>query len=168
MFTQTRQVDIAQVLDTGEGELGLTASGIDVTIKALGPGRVEVSGRGSVVRSHPCDRCLKPVDVEIVLDFTRKYQQVTDERPAPKETYIDLNVDDDDLEPLPSAVLDIDDIIEQEILIAAPVKVLCKPDCLGLCPVCGHDLNEGDCGCDRFVPDPRMMQALDVFSEAGA
>ena len=45
----------------------------------------------------------------------------------------------------------------RDILLASQsLSNLCKPDCKGLCPVCGHDLNEGDCGCDRFVPDPRL------------
>ena len=39
-----------------------------------------------------------------------------------------------------------------------------RPDCKGLCPVCGKDLNTGACGCDTFVPDPRMAAIMDVFN----
>ena len=44
-----------------------------------------------------------------------------------------------------------------------PTKILCKPDCKGICKVCGKNLNEGDCGCDQFVPDPRMAAIKDIY-----
>lgn len=37
-------------------------------------------------------------------------------------------------------------------------KPLCNPDCKGLCPVCGQDLNYGECGCERRRGgDPRLQ-----------
>ena len=42
-------------------------------------------------------------------------------------------------------VLDVTEDIRQEILLSYPVKVLCKEDCRGLCPVCGQNLNERSC-----------------------
>ncbi len=38
-----------------------------------------------------------------------------------------------------------------------------KDDCKGICPVCGQNLNEKECGCDTFVPDPRMAVIQDIF-----
>ena len=43
------------------------------------------------------------------------------------------------------------------------MKILCKPDCKGICPTCGRDLNTGTCDCDNFVPDPRMAAIKDIF-----
>ena len=60
--------------------------------------------------------------------------------------------------------LNIDSLIDNEITTSWPMKVLCRPDCKGLCPVCGKDLNTGACGCDTFVPDPRMAAIMDVFN----
>ena len=60
--------------------------------------------------------------------------------------------------------LDTDALINNEIIVNWPMKVLCKPDCKGICRVCGKDLNEGDCGCDTFVPDPRMAVIKDIFN----
>jgi len=39
---------------------------------------------------------------------------------------------------------------------ALPVKTLCRENCKGLCDGCGHDLNEGDCGCNHQPPDSRF------------
>jgi uncharacterized protein len=44
-------------------------------------------------------------------------------------------------------VIDLDPEIREEIIINYPVKPLCKADCLGLCPRCGKNLNEGGCNC---------------------
>ncbi len=46
----------------------------------------------------------------------------------------------------------------------ADEQVLCRPDCKGICKKCGHNLNDGDCGCDTFVPDPRMAAIKDIFN----
>jgi len=43
--------------------------------------------------------------------------------------------------------LDIDPDIREEIILDYPIKPLCKPDCHGLCPRCGKNLNEGGCSC---------------------
>ena len=44
----------------------------------------------------------------------------------------------------------------EEFSLALPVKPLCRPDCRGLCPECGKNLNEGACGCSRDSGDPRL------------
>ncbi len=45
--------------------------------------------------------------------------------------------------------LDITNDVRQEILLSYPVQFLCRPDCQGLCPKCGKNLNEGSCSCSR-------------------
>ena len=61
-----------------------------------------------------------------------------------------------------SDVIDITEPLREGLLLAEPMQALCKPDCRGLCPVCGADLNDGDCGCDRLTVDPRLA-ALKQF-----
>ena len=46
-------------------------------------------------------------------------------------------------------MLDITDDIRGEIILEYPLRLLCKQDCKGLCPRCGKNLNEGDCGCKK-------------------
>ena len=45
------------------------------------------------------------------------------------------------------------------------MKVLCKDNCKGICSRCGANLNKGDCGCDTWVPDPRMAAIQDIFKQ---
>jgi uncharacterized protein len=44
-------------------------------------------------------------------------------------------------------VINLEPDIREEIIIDYPLKPLCKPDCKGLCPKCGRNLNEGNCSC---------------------
>jgi len=71
-----------------------------------------------------CSRCLK--DIEIPL---KRYLRLNYEVKANQE-FIELDED-----------------IREDIILSYPVKFLCSPNCLGLCPKCGKDLNEGKCNC---------------------
>ncbi|HZU05204.1 MAG TPA: DUF177 domain-containing protein [Chloroflexota bacterium] len=60
-------------------------------------------------------------------------------------------------------VLDLAEAIRQHVLMAAPLQPLCRPDCRGLCPECGHDLNTGPCACapvDETSPFSALRQLL--------
>jgi uncharacterized protein len=46
-------------------------------------------------------------------------------------------------------------MVREQIVLALPGYPVCGEGCKGLCSVCGANLNERDCGCDRHVPDPR-------------
>ena len=61
-----------------------------------------------------------------------------------------------------SDLLDITEPVRESLLLAVPLQALCREDCRGLCPVCGADRNEGDCGCDTTSVDPRLA-ALKQF-----
>ena len=50
-----------------------------------------------------------------------------------------------DIKGLETVTLDPD--IRDEIILENPIRILCKPDCRGLCPFCGANLNDEDCGC---------------------
>ncbi len=45
--------------------------------------------------------------------------------------------------------IEVDNDIRQEILLNFPMKVLCKPDCRGICPGCGANLNFEECRCKK-------------------
>ena len=49
----------------------------------------------------------------------------------------------------------LDEVVVTDLLLALPTKHLCREDCRGLCPHCGKNLNEGECGCRPDV-DPRL------------
>ena len=103
----------------------------------------------------PCDRCLEEVEVPIHLDFTIE----TDMKAGDEKRVEDL----DETGFISGNELDTEKLVSEELLLAWPVKVLCKEDCKGICRKCGRNLNLGDCGCDMHEPDPRMAAIADIF-----
>ncbi len=57
-------------------------------------------------------------------------------------------------------LIDITDLVRDTLIASQPIKNLCKVDCKGLCPVCGKNLNEGECNCQRFNVDPRLAPLM--------
>ncbi|MBI5187527.1 MAG: DUF177 domain-containing protein, partial [Nitrospirae bacterium] len=52
--------------------------------------------------------------------------------------------------------LELLDLIKEQVMLNLPMKPLCSDSCKGICPQCGTDLNEGNCGCSREDIDPRL------------
>ena len=63
----------------------------------------------------------------------------------------------------PDLVLDVTEAVRQHLLLAVPMVPICRPECRGLCPRCGRNLNEQDCGCEPVETiDPRLAPLLDL------
>ena len=77
---------------------------------------------------------------------------------------LEAAVSEDEDECLRGYQADVDDLVYNEISVNWPMKILCRPDCKGICRVCGRDLNEGACECDTFIPDPRLAVIKDIFN----
>jgi len=131
-------------------------SPLDLKISNMSKGKARVEGKAKIVLKMNCDRCLKEVDEVLNLDIFREVfapdeiAESTDEKSD--QTFME------------GYQLNVEDLINDEILLSLPMKVLCKEDCKGICRQCGKDLNEGECGCDTFVPDPRMAVIKDIFN----
>ena len=99
-----------------------------------------------------CTRCLKPVEHRLAIDFTISFVTPEDFA-ADKER--EVAAEDLATDVLDSDSVDLKDVIREQILLELPEKVLCTPDCKGLCPQCGADRNLLDCKCDEREIDPR-------------
>ena len=108
----------------------------------------------SVPVSTRCARCGKPVEYVKDLDLALVITQTVSGDDLAEDVYV---VEGDSFE--------LDDIVREELLLHMELTVLCKEDCKGLCPKCGHDLNEGDCGCDRREIDPCLQKLTQLFQE---
>lgn len=118
-------------------------------------GKVLVKGDGKITWNFRCDRCLTSVPYEMRLQFS--YEVFSPER-------VGEDADEDEQSFMEGYELNVGTLVSNEILMSWPMKVLCKPQCKGICTVCGKDLNTGECGCDTFVPDPRWAALKDIFN----
>ncbi len=63
--------------------------------------------------------------------------------------------------------LDMREAIRQNYVLALPTQALCREDCAGLCPQCGHDLNDGPCDCVPEPLDDCFSVLSGLFADAG-
>ncbi len=117
----------------------LSAEGFIGDVKISG--EVEEVGKNFVVRGQidctktfTCDRCLTQATENQMHEFEEEFDR--------SQVVEDL--------------IDITELLRDTLLAGQPMKNLCKADCKGLCPVCGANLNDGECECDKFIIDPRL------------
>ncbi len=163
VFTsEDKVVTIQAEMETKEVSVGgeeykLTdKSPLTLTLINLDRGKARIAGQVNITLQMYCDRCLKPVSEKISLDFSREVY-------APDRVE-EMSEEADDQIFMDGYQLNVEDLLINEIIINWPMKVLCKPDCKGICRQCGKDLNTGTCSCDTFVPDPRMAVIKDIFN----
>ena len=104
-----------------------------------------VSGRVTGKGSCCCARCLEDVDFDFQGDI-EGYFLITGH--VADESEFDEDAGDDEFDVLPEDhVIDMEPLIKAALIVDAPYQPLCSDTCKGLCPQCGANLNEGDCGC---------------------
>ncbi len=102
-----------------------------------------------------CARCLKPLQIPETLEIERVLvDSVEDEEKLGEEEIVLLEND----------AADLDAVVREAVIWSAQMSYLCKEDCLGLCPRCGKDLNEGPCGC-KPETDERFAALADLHFE---
>lgn len=129
---------------------------IALKLTNIGQDKALVEGSGVIKLQMQCDRCLK--DLEHTFDIAFSHNVIPETESSDDET------DEDEF--MEGYNLDVETLIDNEILLNWPMKILCKDDCKGICKVCGKNLNDGSCGCDDFVPDPRMAAIKDIFNQS--
>ncbi len=105
---------------------------------------LKVVARGKIIcrKIFNCDRCLTEATENQIIDFDEEINRAD---------IIDETVD-------------ITELIRDTLIVSQPIQNLCKADCKGLCPVCGKNLNDGECNCNRFCVDPRLAPLLNFKS----
>jgi len=94
-----------------------------------------------------CARCLKPIDTPVHADFAEQYYAT-----VPVDSGVGLVDAPLDAKTIGSDFkIDLTPLLREELILVTPVAALCRPDCAGLCPVCGEDLNERPHGHEEKV-----------------
>ncbi len=130
-------------------------SPVRVCVEHLETGKALLKADLQLTLRAACDRCLTEVPLPLSLHAERMIHS--------PEKAEDAEEDDDQLF-VEGYELDVEALAHDMIIGNWPAKILCGQDCLGICPVCGQNRNVRDCGCDTFVPDPRMAVIQDIFN----
>jgi uncharacterized protein len=145
------------------GELRVAGSVVpgDAQVEAVATldsvvGGVEVTAIVSAPWRGECRRCLAPVDGELRCQVREMFRARREGEPSDK---------DEDTYPLGVDHLDLQPLVRDALLLELPIAPLCHPNCRGLCPTCGADLNKGPCQCAEQPSDPRWS-VLDALKAA--
>lgn len=100
-----------------------------------------------------CSRCVKNFSMSITAPIDVIYHPAED---IQREEHHELLTDELDTGFYKNGILDTDDLIREQFLLNMPMKPLCSPDCKGICPKCGADMNIAACNCMVSEIDSRL------------
>jgi uncharacterized protein len=99
-----------------------------------------------------CARCVEPVPTPLSGDFDLIFRPEGADAVSGEHA---ITEDETEIGYYQESVLLLEDVVREQVLLSLPSRTLCKPDCKGLCPRCGQNLNLAQCSCDKAPADPR-------------
>jgi len=116
-------------------------------------GLVRVAGTFSATVRRDCHRCLEETDESMEMELDELFAREVDQD---EERFL-----------YKGEVIDLDEMLQQNLLLRLPMRVVCSPECKGLCPRCGAPLNQGPCNCppEEKVLHPGLQQWLQENKE---
>ena len=166
------KVDLSSVIKVTGAEVKLSstvgfgdAEFLGETYKFIEPlkveGRVYNNGQSLTLEAKvsgrmitECARCLDEVETDVEFSVHELLSQ--------REEGAD---EDEDIILFDGYEIELDDIIADHFLMNISGRYLCSEDCKGLCPVCGQNLNHGECECDNEYIDPRWQALADILNQ---
>lgn len=169
---KTEVIGAGEIDDTlreaGEGDWKATGDGVFEASFERVAGKVLMKARALARLGTICKRCLMPLPVELPFEFTAQFVSAPPPsdlapRPAgePKKlldevgTGASFDLASADEELFDGRTIDTTGLFREQLLLNLPMGLVCREDCKGLCPICGEQLNQRECGCDRHPMDPR-------------
>ena len=120
---------------------------------------IRVTGDFSTEVEVRCARCIEPVPTKVGGSFDLLYRPLG----------VDAGKDERSISEAETEIgyysgegIQLEDVLREQILLALPLRVVCKDDCRGLCSGCGKNLNVEACVCGDQPPDPRWAALADL------
>lgn len=122
-----------------------------------------VTGRVSTSLADTCGRCLKAISVPVEAEIAEEVLPLLDLTTGAR---LDLAAEPEVMRLSDHHELDLERLAREAVVLAAPIAPVCRPDCPGLCPICGQELGPGHVEHPDEPVDPRL-EALLQFREPG-
>ena len=128
---------------------------VDVSAEVTNTGfGMVVRGWVSVIVTSPCSRCLEPAGLPLRIALFEEYRDGT----AQGDTDLPGADVESDFRAYSGGTVDLTDAVRDAIIVATPIRILCRDDCIGLCPMCGANLATHPCDCSP--PGDLRFEAL--------
>jgi uncharacterized protein len=139
-------------LETGTGDRPL----LKVNLRAAAiHTRVVIKGQWKADLQGECSRCLQKFSYSLQEDFYEEFDHLSNQVTAAKGAAGRPDLEAGERFVFWGDFLDLNEYFRQSFLMSQPLKILCREDCQGLCPVCGVDRNKEQCSCRQEKIDPR-------------
>jgi uncharacterized protein len=115
-------------------------------------GELRIQGRLRVEVDAQCDRCLGRARFSLDQQFDLFYRPMSF---IAKEEEIEIDEGEAEIGFYEGSGLELEDVLREQVLLALPMQRVCSEACKGICPVCGGNRNETDCGCRVETADDR-------------
>jgi len=157
---------------------------IDLGTELSQCGQLHASGRAQLVEEHhskhklikdirlngelstrvevACARCLEPVVQDVRRQFDLLYRPLGADA-GREETPVSGT--ESEISYYEGQGLLLEDVLREQLLLAVPLKAICRQDCVGLCPQCGTNLNVAKCSCAEPPEDPRWSALKELRSK---
>lgn len=106
-----------------------------------------------------CARCLDPVVHDVNREFDLLYRPQGVDRRGDE---VSISEAETEIGYYQGEGLLLEDVLREQVLLATPVKTVCRDECKGLCPSCGRNLNQEQCDCEQHPSDPRWEALGDI------
>jgi len=103
----------------------------------------------------PCSRCLDTIHSDFATEVRVVFLPPSSRLETEGEEGVD-SADELDLYTHDGLTLDLGPLVHDHVLLALPIQAVCRPECAGLCSVCGENRNEVQCTCQAEPADPRF------------
>ena len=127
---------------------------LDLRLESVMEG-VLVSGAVTAPLTGECARCLEPITDEVVVSLQELYAY-------PDSTTHDTTAEDE-VSRLDGELLDLEPVLRDSVVLALPLRPLCREDCPGLCPTCGERLTDLPPGHAHEQWDPRWAALHQLY-----
>jgi uncharacterized protein len=123
---------------------------------------IRLNGEVSTTIELPCARCLEPVVHNLARSFDLLYRPQGSD--AGQED-MSVTATEAEIGYYKGGGLLLEDALREQVLLAVPIKAICREDCKGLCPHCGKNLNLEQCNCADPAEDVRWEALKDLRSK---
>jgi uncharacterized protein len=123
---------------------------------------IRLNGEVATTIELACARCLEPVIQDVVRKFDLLYRPQGADAGQPE---IPVTTAEAEVSYYQGKGLLLEDVLREQVLLALPLRAVCREDCKGLCPHCGKNLNLERCSCAQPVEDPRWAALKDLRSK---
>lgn len=120
---------------------------------------IRLKGELSTSLELACARCLEPIAQDIKREFELLYRPQGADAGKPETP---VRGTEAEISYYQGEGLLLEDVLREQVLLAVPLKVICREDCKGLCPQCGKNLNLEQCSCAEPVEDPRWSALKEI------